>query len=146
MGAGLTHSGCRAVVPIRLSLRGLLLLIALFCFWAAYHGKWIRDREEAHEWIIAHQWSNWAAANPADVRIGKWIDGGQVWITADEVVPSLPLGLRILGERPIYFIHIDAAKLHPDDVQRLHGLQKLFPEADGIHIQGAGELRPLAAN
>ena len=129
---------CMRFSPIRLSLRGFLMLIAAFCVWAAYHGRWIRDREQARQWIVAHQWAaDWANADPSTVRIGRWVNGGQVWITADEVVSSLPWSLRLLGERPAYFIHIDAAKLRLEDVQRISSLQGLFPEADGIHVQNA---------
>ncbi len=123
----------RRSVPLRLSLRGLLILISAFCVWAAYHGKWIRDRREARLWIVAHEDGPWSGAHPTDVRVQQIIKGRQVWI-ADRA-PALPWSLRILGERPLHYINLDKSKLTVQDVDRIDDLQMLFPEADGVHIQ-----------
>lgn len=120
---------------LRISLRGLLLLLTAFCIWASIHGQWIRDRREARSWIASHETGSWSAADPADVRIGKRINGRQVWISAAEKEFDIPWSLKILGERPLHYIFLDRSKLTPQDAARIDSLQGLFPEVEGIHIQ-----------
>lgn len=121
---------------LRISLRGLLLLLTVFCIWASIHGKWIRDRQEARDWIVQHEVEGgWAAARPEDVRIGTRFSGRQTWISAAEKELAIPWSLKILGERPLYFIFLDKGKLSPQDAARIDSLQGLFPEAEGVHIE-----------
>jgi hypothetical protein len=118
---------------LRISLRGLLLLLTAFCIWASIHGQWIRDRREARAWIVSHEVGPWSGVDSADVKVQMTINGQQVWVP--DIAPELPLSLRILRERPLYYIHLDKSKLTPHDAARIDSLQRLFPEADGIHIQ-----------
>jgi len=113
------------------------VLLTVFCIWAAIHGQWVRDRRDARAWIVEHEHAiNWSAAAADDVRIGKWTNGRQVWTSAAEVVPAMPWGLRAFGDQRLYFIHLDKSKLNAGDVARINSLQALFPEADGVHIEG----------
>lgn len=111
---------------LRVSLRGLLLLLTIFCIWASIHGQWIRDRREARLWIASHEIGSWSAADR------------QVWISAAKKELNTPWSLRVLGERPLYWIVLDKSKLTPRDAARIDGLQSLFPEAEGIHIEEPG--------
>lgn len=117
----------------RLSLRNLLLMIFVFCLWAAYHGRWIQQRRLARDWILDHQTGAWANADPDDVTTSKWVNGRMVQISTN--VPLFSWSLRLLGERPIHFINLASASLRPSDLAMIDSLQSLFPEADGVHIE-----------
>jgi hypothetical protein len=121
---------------IRVSLRGLLVLLTAFCTWAAVQGNWIRKRNEARKWIIAHEAAEWSSAVPADVQAQKVVNGQRVWVADTE--QGMPWGLKVLGERSLNYIILNKSKLTRQDGARLDSLRRLFPEAHGIHISEPG--------
>jgi hypothetical protein len=99
---------------MRFGLRTLfvgLALIAVVLAWMVAQRQWIHDRQEAREWAQGHP----------RVNIGS-PRGGE----------RLPIGLRLLGERPLGKLEIDIAYFDASDLLRVEQLPELFPEASVV--------------
>jgi hypothetical protein len=95
----------------RFGLRTLFVVVAVFAAmfgWVQSQRRWIRDRQEALDWV--QQSTRWNVTNTND-RTG------------------LPLGLRLLGERPMERFWVSARWLPEEERYRIEQLRSLFPEA-----------------
>jgi hypothetical protein len=96
---------------MRFGLRTLLIgvaLIAIVLGWLVAQRKWMHKRHEARHWAQIQPFVN------------IWSPRG------DE---RLPIGLRLLGERPLGGLEIDIAYLDASESHRVEQLRELFPEA-----------------
>jgi hypothetical protein len=109
------------------SLRGLFALVTLFAVWLAFQVNWLRERQDARSWIEQHESGEWSRVDPVNV-----ISAG---IRNREGYRVAPWPLRMMGERRLVYVILDKSKLSQHDSSRLDSLQKLFPEASGIHIE-----------
>jgi hypothetical protein len=104
---------------MRFGLRTLFVgiaLIAIVLAWLVSQRKWMQDRHEAREWAQIHP------------RVNIWSPRG------DE---RLPIGLRLLGERPLGSLEIDIAYFEATELDRVKRLRELFPETS-IVIKDSG--------
>jgi len=90
---------------LRFSLRTLFVLVTPICIWFAYYHNWAQQR------------CSFTAA-------GGVFDWGQHAREADEISGPFPLGLNLLGERPILKLWINT-----DDPVEIERVKRLFPEA-----------------
>jgi hypothetical protein len=86
----------------RYSLRTLLALVTVLLVWLGYYVNWMHQRRQALE-MPHNTWRRWP---PESV--------------------DLPLGLLLVGDRPIEGLDLPAGASD----EQLALMQKLFPEAD----------------
>jgi hypothetical protein len=103
---------------LQFSLRTLLLIVLVlgsFFGWLGVQIKWKHDRHAEWEWIEKHcNTFGLAGRSPP---------------------PTVPFGLRIIGETPLDYIPIDANTMFPQDCSHLKEVIRLFPESQ-IALQG----------
>jgi hypothetical protein len=83
-------------------------LTAIVLAWTVAQRQWMHDRQEARDWAQSHTRVNISAAR------------------GDE---RLPIGLRLLGERPLGGVEVDIAFLDASESHRVEQIRELFPEA-----------------
>jgi hypothetical protein len=111
------------------SLKTLLLMVLVvgsFCGWLGIQLKWKHDRHAELQWIQKH-------CDPFG-------------IARRSPPPTVPFGLRIVGEMPLDYIPIDANTMYQEDCSHLKEVMRLFPEAQ-VAFQGKvseGEMLTLA--
>lgn len=109
----------------RFSLRSLLIwvtLAAIPCGWAAYQLDWIRQRRA----FLAH-WKSWQPS-------AYYSEELHMPFCDDDYRPSLPISLRMFGERGIWEVSIPLDGPTPDELtdtdrRRLKEAKRLFPES-----------------
>jgi len=119
----------------RFNLRGMLVVVTVLGVWLGRQVQWMRDRQEAREWIVEHESGGHLARDDADdfYLVTTLVNGARV--TSRKAVPNAPWSIRIFRAPRVPFIHLDKGTLSPSDIPRINSLQVLFPEADGIQVE-----------
>src|SRR5262245_4842035 len=116
------------------SLRGMFAVVTLLGIWLGLQVNWLRQRQEARRWIEQHESpGGWSRMNPSDVVVTR-PDG----TTHPDKPVEAPWSLRLLGESRLAYIHLDMSKLSEADIPRIDSLERLFPEASGVHVHQPG--------
>jgi len=119
----------KALLPSgHFSLRTLFVAITLIAIWLGFQVRWMQQRQEARQWIEQHEHDGWSKIDPKDVVTSS---------CPAKSVPT-PWNLRLMGEAPLFYIHLDKTKLTEADVDRINSLPALFPEAFQIQVSEPG--------
>jgi len=94
------------------SLRTLFVAMTVLCVWLGYHLNWIRQRQQAREWLAADEHS-WYAPSLVGARTQA----------------SAPWSLRLFGEKGCVGIGMDAEQFAGPVPYSPETLKRLFPEA-----------------
>lgn len=105
------------------SLRTLFVVVTVFACWLGYELNWIRQRQQAREWL-GGQTNSWYAPSLVGARSQA----------------SAPWGLRLLGEQGVVGIGLDVSPFAGPVPYSRAQLERIFPEArvgfsrDGIWV------------
>ena len=109
---------------LQFSLGTMFLAVTALCIWLGVQVKWMRDRQEAREWLQAH-----------GCIFGSGYNGNDPFTEKPAVEIAAPWPIRAFGEAGIRYIFVKPEAMLAGKstiAPTVEHMKGLFPEADVI--------------